>query len=157
MGLAPDMMHILLFNSFYSYDSSGRFLTSVSIGDAVTEYSYNEHSDLTRAVNKLGIRKTIYYDVNSWVRRIDTYDSNSELASSIDYVPTYNGRLDIFVRPANKSLTLVHDTTGNVVSIAKDGGLPERYVKLPFGIQHMVGDEVSCLEGYGNFTTFKFI
>lgn len=134
-----------MFCSFYSYDSTARFLTSVSTGDVETEYSYNEQGDLIYAVNKLGIGKTIHYDVNSWVSRIETFDSDSEFASSIDYTPDYNGRLDIFVRPTNKTLSLVHDVMGNVVSIARDGGLPERYVTLPHGIQHLVGDEVSFL------------
>ena len=116
---------------------------SVTMGDIETHYTYNDQGDLVSAVNKLGVRTMIYYDVNSWVRRLVTYDSDSQLASSIDYVPTYNGRLDIYVQPANKTVSLVHDTRGNIVSIERDGGLPERYVTLPHGIQQLVGDEVS--------------
>ncbi len=131
------------FFSFYSYDSSGRFLTSISIGSAALEYSYNQNGDLiSYTVNQHGIKKNISYDENSWVKRIEAFDS-LEPISCADYAPTWNGRLDIAISPVNTSMTLVHDTLGNVVSLTKNGGLPERYVKLAHGIQHLIGDEVS--------------
>ena len=61
----------------------------------------------------------------------------------MEYKPDWNGRLDITHRPANTSRTLVHDKTGNVVSIATNGGLPDMTVELPYGRQRLHGDEVS--------------
>lgn len=131
------------FDSFYSYDASGRYLTSVSIGNITLNYNYNENGDLIHATDMFGSGRNISYDENSWVQRIDTFDSNSEQISCMEYKTSWNGRLDIAISPTNTTHTLVHDKIGNVVSIASNGGLPERIVELPYGRQHLLGDEVS--------------
>lgn len=132
-----------LFDSFYSYDASGRYLTSVSSGNIVLYYNYNENGDLIHATDMHGSAKNISYDENSWIERINTFDSNSEQVSCIKYKASWNGRLDIAISPTNTTHTLVHDYFGNVVSIATDDELPERIVELPHGRQHLLGDEVS--------------
>lgn len=136
---------MLKFHSFYSYDPSGRFLTSVSIGNVTLEYSYAQNGDLISARDENGIMRNISYDENSWVKRIDTFSSDLELISSAQYNQTWNGRLDVTVSPTNVSLTSVHDTMGNVVSLTNDDGLPQRFTNLPYGWQHLIGDEVNSI------------
>lgn len=118
-------------------------MTSVSIGNITLDYNYNENGDLIQAIDMFRSGQNISYDENSWVQRIVTFDPNSERTSCTEYKASWNGRLDIAIGPTNTTHTLVHDIIGNVVSITTDGGLPERVVELPFGRQHLLGDEVS--------------
>ncbi len=129
--------------SFYEYDPSGRYLTSVTVGNATLEYSYNEDGDLISARDKFGSRKDISYNSNGWIDRIEDFDSNSDPVSCTEYKTSYNGNLDITISPENTTRSLVHDKLGNVVSIAIDGGLPQKSVELPYGRQSLLGDEVS--------------
>ena len=127
--------------SFYSYDPSGRFLTSVTSGNVILEYSYNEYGDLISA-SEYGSRKNISYNDNGWIDKIEDFDSNSELVSCTEYRTSYNGRLDITVSPANTTRSLVHDKMGNVISVVTDDSFPVMSIELPYGRQSLLGDEV---------------
>lgn len=118
---------------------------SVSSGNITLNYNYNENGDLIHATDAFGSGKNISYDENSWIRRIETFDFNSEQISCMEYKASWNGRLDIVTSPTNTTSTLVHDKSGNVVSIATDGGLLETVVDLPYGKQRLLGDEVSII------------
>ena len=134
------------FCSFYSYDPSGRYLTSVNRGDVTLEYTYSEDGDLIRATDEYGASKIISYNQNNWIESIENFDSNSELASKTNYNISWNGKLDIFVSPINTSQSIVHDKNGNIVSIATDNGLPGIIVESPYGRRLVLGDEVSLTQ-----------
>lgn len=131
-------------DSYYSYDVSGRYLTSVSTPAVTLEYSYNDNGDLISATDEQGSMINIDYNENSWIERIVNFDSNSEQVSSTKYETSWNGRMDVTVKPVNSSSTLVHDRMGNVVSVATNNGLPEVSVELPYGRRVLLGDEVSA-------------
>ena len=133
---------MFLLCSFYSYDPSGRFLTSVTAGNVVLEYSYNEYGDLISTSEEYGSRKNISYNDNGWIDKIEDFDSNSELVSCTEYKTSYNGRLDIAVSPANTTRSLVHDKMGNVISVVSDDSLPVMSIELPYGRQSLLGDKV---------------
>ncbi len=135
------LLKLIIF-SFYSYDSTGTSLLSVSDGDAILEYVYNDNGDLISATDRYGTRSSISYNENSWIDRIERFDSNSELLSSTGLTITWSGRVDIFFSPDNTSRTLIHDRLGNVVSTASNNGLPVVTVELPFGRRVLLGDEV---------------
>ena len=130
-------------HSFYNYDPSGSYLTSVNTGDITLDYTYNEKGDLTNATGTFGAKKVFSYDENDWIEKIENFDSNSELKSSTEYKISKNGQVDMFVSPMNTSRSLVHDKMGGLVSITNDDGLPEMSIELPYGRKHVVGDEVS--------------
>lgn len=113
------------------------------MGDIVLEYAYNDDGDLIRATDQYGGSRTISYDENKWIERIEKHDETAELVSSIDYRNKKNGRLDMHLGPDNVTHSLVHDRLGNVISVQTDGGLPETSVELPYGRRKMLGDEVS--------------
>lgn len=115
----------------------------MTTGDVTLEYSYNEDGDLVSATDKSSARKDIAYNEKGWIERIDNFDPNLEYVSSMEYKQDWNGRLDITLHPANTSHTLVHDKTGNVVSISTNGGPPDLTVELPYGRQRLQGDEVN--------------
>lgn len=137
------MLVYLNSDSYYSYDISGRYLTSVSTPAVTLGYEYNENGDLISATDEQGSMSSINYNENSWIERIVNFDSNSEQVSSSKYETSWNGKMDITVSPMNSSSTLVHDRMGNVVSIATNNGLPEVSVELSYGRRVLLGDEVS--------------
>ena len=113
-------------------------------GDTAVQYDYNDNGDLIRATMADNTASEISYDENSFIRSIKHYDVTGELASHYDYSITWNGCMDITVRPYNVSTTLIHDREGTVVSVATDGSLPEITQELPFGSRVLLGDEVSA-------------
>ena len=129
--------------SYYNYDPSGEYLTSVTTGGATLEYSYNDEGDLISATDKFRNSKTFSYNENRWIDRIEKFDSNSTLMSSTIYNTSWNGKMEISEPTKNTSCTLVHDKRGNVVSIATNNGLPEMSIELPHGRKRVLGDEVS--------------
>lgn len=137
------MLLVVSLYSYYNYDPSGEYLTSVTTGGVTLEYTYDDEGDLTSATDKFGANKTFSYDENKWIKKIETFDSNSTLMSSTSYKTSWNGRMEISEFPKNTSHTLVHDKRGNVVSIATDNGLPEMSIELPYGRKRVLGDEVS--------------
>lgn len=110
----------------------------------VLSYQYSEDGDLISATDKYGGRKEVAYDDKGWIEKVEEFpDSQEEASSSTEYKASWNGRLDIIFRPSNTSRTLVHDKTGNVVSIATNDKPSEVTVELPSGRQRWLGDQVS--------------
>ena len=136
---------LVYYYSFYNYDSTGRYLTSISSsgGERTLYYAYNENGDLVNATGRFGASKIFSYNEKDWIEMIENYDCNTEFVSSTEYKISWSGKVDLITFPQNTSNTLMHDRLGQVVSVASNNGLPEISVELPTGRKRMVGDEVS--------------
>ena len=146
---------MFVMNSLYEYDDSQQYLTSVTIGNITVIYSYNNNGDLIGHTDEYGIQRTIGYDSNSLVNSKQTYNLDAEVTSHVEFLNSWNGKVDIHSNLPNSTDTVVYDLMGNAISLISDSSLPQVYQELPNGKRILIGDEVSA-KSIVIMTSFSF-
>ena len=137
----------MLICSFYSYDASTQFLTRVTVGDKSTNYIYSDQGDLLSIDYPSGERRTLEYDENSLLSASESYSASMELVASMKLSHSWNGKVLMTVQPYNRTVELVYNTIGDIISATTEEGVPLTQVDLPGsgGQRIVVGDEVRTL------------
>lgn len=137
-------MPFILICSFYSYDAATQFLTVVTVGDKSANYTYSDQGDLLSIDYPSGERRTLEYDENSLLSSSESYSASMELVASIKLCHSWNGKVLMTIQPYNRTVELIYNTIGDIISATTEEGIPLTQVDLPGsgGQRIVVGDEV---------------
>jgi len=117
----------------------------VTMGSESAMYTYNDEGDLLSVVYASGERRTLQYDENNLLSVSESYSANEDLVASMKLTNSWNGKALMTIQPYNRTLQLVYDTFGEVISATTEEGIPLTQVNLPGSSGHRIieGDEAS--------------
>ena len=121
----------------------------VTVGDSSTTYFYNDQGDLININYASGSYSTLQYDSNSLLSGTESYSDSGELIESVSLSYNWNGKVWKTIQPNNLTQEIVIDTSGTVIAITTDNGIPLVEVELAGsgGNKILLADEVrfACL------------
>ena len=117
----------------------------VTVGLESAMYTYSDEGDLLSVVYASGERRTLEYDENNLLAVSESYSANGDLIASMKLTKSWNGKVLMTIQPYNRTVQLVYDTFGDVVSATTEDGIPLTQVDLPGSNGHRIieGDEAS--------------
>ena len=118
----------------------------MTVGDKSANYIYSDQGDLLSIDYPSGER-TLEYDENSLLSASESYSASMELVASMKLSHSWNGKVLMTVQPYNRTVELVYNTIGDIISATTEEGVPLTQVDLPGsgGQRIVVGDEVRTL------------
>ena len=119
----------------------------VTVGDKSATYTYSDQGDLVSINYPTGEKRTLEYDDNNLLSASESYSASMELVASMKLSHSWNGKLSMMVQPYNRTVQLVYNTIGDIISATTEEGIPLTQVDMPGsgGQRIMVGDEVKTI------------
>ena len=116
----------------------------VTVGDKSATYTYSDQGDLVSINYPTGEKRTLEYDDNNLLSASESYSASMELVASMKLSHSWNGKLSMTVQPYNRTVQLVYNTNGEIISATTEEGIPLTKIDLPGtgGQGIVVGDEV---------------
>lgn len=119
----------------------------VTVGDKSATYTYSDQGDLLSINYPTGERRTLEYDDNNLLSASESYSATKELVASMKLSHSWNGKVLMTVQPYNRTVELVYNTNGEIISATTEEGIPLTQVDIPGSGGHriVVGDEVKTI------------
>ena len=116
----------------------------VTVGDKSATYTYSDQGDLLSIDYPTGEKRTLEYDDNNLLSASESYSASMELVASVKLSHSWNGKVLMTVQPYNRTVELVYNTNGEIISATTEEGIPLTKIDLPGtgGQRIVVGDEV---------------
>ena len=119
----------------------------MTVGDKSATYTYSDQGDLLSTDYHTGERRILEYDDNNLLSASETYSASMELVASMKLSHSWNGKVLMTVQPYNRTVQLVYNTIGDIISGTTEEGIPLTQVDMPGsgGQRIVVGDEVNTI------------
>ena len=119
----------------------------VTVGDKSATYTYSDQGDLLSIDYPTGERRKLEYDDNNLLSASESYSASMELVASVKLSHSWNGKVLMTVQPYNRTVQLVYNTNGEIISATTEEGIPLTKTDLPGtgGQRIVVGDEVKTI------------
>ena len=119
----------------------------MTVGDKSATYTYSDQGDLLSIDYHTGERRTLEYDDNNLLSASESYSASMELVASMKLSHSWNGKVLMTVQPYNRTVQLVYNTIGDIISGTTEEGIPLTQVDMPGsgGQRIVVGDEVNTI------------
>ena len=119
----------------------------MTVGDKSATYTYSDQGDLLSTDYHTGERRTLEYDDNNLLSASESYSASMELVASMKLSHSWNGKVLMTVQPYNRTVQLVYNTIGDIISGTTEEGIPLTQVDMPGsgGQSIVVGDEVNTI------------
>lgn len=134
----------LSFYSFYTYDATGSYMTTINFDGGSTTFGYNEEGDISTVQYHNGDRRSFVYNGNHLLSESSSFSPSGDLIIRMILNHDWNGKVNMTVQPSNISAELGYDTKGEAVLVRQQDSLPLIIVKSQeYDRQRIVyGDEV---------------
>ena len=103
----------------------------VTVGDKSATYTYSDQGDLLSINYPTGQRRTLEYDDNNLLSASESYSASKELVASMKLFHSWNGKVLMTVQPYNRTVELVYNTNGEIISATTEEGIPLTKIDLP--------------------------
>ena len=103
----------------------------VTVGDKSATYTYSDQGDLLSINYPTGQRRTLEYDDNNLLSASESYSASKELVASMKLSHSWNGKVLMTVQPYNRTVELVYNTNGEIISATTEEGIPLTKIDLP--------------------------
>lgn len=103
----------------------------VTVGDKSATYTYSDQGDLLSINYPTGERRTLEYDDNNLLSASESFSASKELVASMKLSHGWNGKVLMTVQPYNRTVELVYNTNGEIISATTEEGIPLTKIDLP--------------------------
>ena len=103
----------------------------MTAGDKSANYTYSDQGDLLSIDYPSGERRTLEHDENSLLSASESYSASMELVASMKLSHSWNGKVLMTVQPYNRTVELIYNTIGDIISATTEDSFPLTQVDLP--------------------------